>query len=100
VPLVRILVLAIALAHASGVADLVLEVACEEACEEGDCEDCPPACPTCHCPTRCPVGVASEAVHVVAPEPRVTRPVLADRDRVPATPDPNEILRVPIARLA
>jgi hypothetical protein len=44
--------------------------------------------------------VASEAVHVVAPEPRVTRPVLADRDRVPATPDPNEILRVPIARLA
>lgn len=97
---VRILVLAIALVHAMGIAD-ALELPCAEECADGDdCgDDCAPTCPTCQC-TRAPAGVA--AVAESAAFPLRGPPVAAgfrDVDRVVSSPDPREILHVPIARL-
>ena len=97
-PLIRILVLAFALAHATGVLD-AFEAACAEDCDEGDrCADgCAPMCATCQC-TRCPTVAPVEAV---AMTPAVRAPAraaaFADVERAVASPDPREILHVPIA---
>jgi len=97
VPLLRILVLAFALAHASGLSD-ALELACPEVCDDGDCEDgaCPPLCPSCH-GVRCPAGVATAVVTVEPNRPPPAAAGFAEVVGAVSSPDPREILRVPIA---
>lgn len=97
-PVLRILVLAFALAHASGLTD-AMKAACTDECDEGTgCGDgCAPLCATCQC-ARCPTVVAPE-VTATAPalRPPPIRAGYADVERAVSNPDPREILRVPIA---
>jgi hypothetical protein len=99
VPVVRVLVLALALLHATGVSD-AFEVACEDTCAEGeDCGDegCAPICPTCQC-APCPAGVAIQAPGVVAPvQQHPTTAAFHEVDDAIGGPDPREILHVPIS---
>jgi hypothetical protein len=96
VPLVRILVLALALTHVVGLADLVMDDACAEACTDDGCgKDCLPglAC-RCHCPSAMPaVGELHQAVVDVA-APREMNAFPEDQ-RMHGSPDPREILHVP-----
>jgi hypothetical protein len=97
VPLLRILVLAIALAHATGLTDLMIEAACGADCDEPDCRgSCPPACPTCHCAPRCPVGVTKDIVVLAPATPAPVTISFRDAEAAPSSPDPREILHVPI----
>jgi hypothetical protein len=99
VPWLRILVLAFALAHATGLSDLI-EVACDDDCAEQSCDDgCPPICPTCHC-VRCPTGITSSSGADLSPRPPPVSLSSHRSERTPASPEPSEILRVPIAGLA
>ena len=97
-PLLRILALAFALAHATGLTEAVMRTVCDEACEDADCKDgCPPLCPQCHCSARSLTAVRAEAV-AAPPPPTVARLDAPTRsDRLPPSADPGEILRVPIA---
>lgn len=97
-PFLRVLVLAFALLQATGLSD-AMEATCAEDCADGDdCGDegCAPICPSCHC-APCPAGVATPVVAAVLP-PRTAPTVAAfhDVDDAVSTPDPREILRVPI----
>jgi len=96
VPLLRVLVLAFALAHATGLSD-ALEAACADECTEKDCDGaCPPLCPACHC-VRCPIGIALPAIALDVPRSQQMPTRVVDTERVPSSPDPREILHVPIA---
>jgi hypothetical protein len=97
VPFLRVLVLAFAIANASGLMDVMLATECGVECAEADCDDgCPPICPTCHCVVRSPVAVTTTPA--CAEPPRVGREApFADGDRDPVCPDPREILHVPRA---
>jgi hypothetical protein len=100
VPFVRVLVLAFALALATGLSD-ALEVACADECAGQDCDDgsCPPLCATCQC-VRCPAAVAVTTLAVEPPLPEMVATAFHHHaERVPSMPDPGEILHVPIARL-
>lgn len=96
-PWLRVLVLAFAFAHATGLSDAI-EVACDEACEEeGACDDgCPPICASCSC-ARCPVATAVTSTVMAPVRPPLARVVFADVAGMPASPDRLGILRVPIA---
>jgi hypothetical protein len=100
VPLLRVLVLALALGQAIGISDFV-DVACAEDCGEQDCDDgaCPPICPSCHCATRLPVQVASSAASIDPPRPSASSAIFLAPDDAPPSPDPWEILHVPIAHI-
>lgn len=98
-PLLRILVLAFVLLHAGGLTS-ALEAACADDCAETDCDDgCPPLCPSCHC-ARGPVALAAAPPVPVAEPPRNLAAVIGLAQREPASPEPGEILHVPIARAA
>lgn len=97
-PFLRVLVLAFALAHATGVLD-ALAVPCVEECDDrGACDEaCTPMCATCQC-GRCPTAVTADPT--AEPPPFGPPPILValvDLDQALASPDPREILRVPIA---
>jgi hypothetical protein len=99
VPLVRILVLALALTHMVGLADLVLADACGEACRDDGCaSDCAPDVPChCHCPSAMPAITVAQAVEKIrTPEP--AEPSFDEQD-IHASPDPREILHVPKLRV-
>ena len=98
-PLLRVLVLAFAIANASGLIDVALGSACDVDCAERDwgrdCDGgCPPICPTCHCAVRSPVAVAAAPACLEPVRAAVAAP-FPDRERDPAVPDPREILHVP-----
>jgi hypothetical protein len=99
VPFLRVLVLAFALMHATGLSD-ALEVACVDECADAaDCDDegCPPICPTCEC-APCPPGIPMQArVEAVAVEATPMEATFASIADVASSPDPREILHVPIA---
>jgi hypothetical protein len=99
VPLLRILVLALALAQATGLTQ-VLEVACDDVCadEDGD-EGCPPVCVSCKCAPST-VGIATAPATVSTPMELAPPTVFARVGIGAPSPDPREILRVPIALLA
>lgn len=96
VPLARVVVLVLALAHAVGVADLFLDDACEQVCSDDDCgTDCIPgsAC-RCHCPSAMPmVGHAPQTVAKLEHPPIAVASTSVQN--APAIPDPREILHVP-----
>lgn len=98
-PWLRILVLAFALLHATGVSD-AMEVNCDESCEDGDdCGDegCAPICPTCAC-APCPAGMAlAPGTSLVPARMHPTLATFHVVERAVPSPDPHEILRVPIA---
>ena len=98
-PFLRVLILAFALVHATGLSD-ALDVACAGECAEDDCDDggCPPLCATCQC-ARCPAGVPIGIGGVDAPKPELVLAIFPDTERAPSSPDPGEILRVPILLL-
>jgi hypothetical protein len=95
VPLVRILVFALALTHVVGIADLVLGDECEQVCQDDGCgKDClPGAACRCHCPSAMPaLGAQQVVAKVVTPEPVM---LLAYDQQAHLNPDPREILHVP-----
>ena len=93
----RILIFALALTHAVGLADLVVDDACGVSCSDDGCgDDCLPgdAC-RCHCPSTMPLlGSSVQAATKLNP-PLDLAPLAAD-ERIHVSPDPREILRVPI----
>jgi hypothetical protein len=97
VPWLRILVLAFALLHATGASDAI-EAVCGDACKEdcGDDEGCPPLCVTCHA-AHCPSGVVAARVAIEPPPPRTTAATFEATDDAAPSPDPRDILHVPIA---
>ena len=102
-PLLRILVLVCAVAFATGALD-ALEVACTDDCADaggaGDthgCADgCTPLCPGCP-GARAPGAVTPTIMVAPAHEPPPRIDHLAHRERIVRSPDPREILHVPIA---
>lgn len=92
----RVIVFALALIHAVGLADLVMDDACEEVCTDDGCgDDCLPgvAC-RCHCPTAMSALGAVAQTAAKIPNPREVT-AFSDEQRMHASPDPLEILRVP-----
>jgi hypothetical protein len=94
-----VLVLVLALAHATGLVELVRRQACEAECRGDGCdEDCTPgsdspSCP-CHCPGQQTHVAPLIAAVAIAPATQAAPPV--DRgDGLHASPDPREILHVP-----
>ena len=65
-----------------------------EPCDDGDC---PPVCPGCAC-ARLPVAVTTTPTPVAAAPPIDQRVLTFAPESEPSTPEPQEILRVPIAR--
>jgi hypothetical protein len=94
-PLVRVLVLALALSHVVGIADFVFDDACEQACQDDDCgKDCMPGTSCrCHCPSAMPAIGGTEVAATVETPHSVALTRAEQRDH--ANPDPLEILRVP-----
>lgn len=94
-PLVRILVFALALTHVVGLADLVLGDECELRCQDDGCgKDCLPGSPCrCHCPSAMPALTTQDAVAKIdVPQPAA--PCVYDQ-QTHVSPDPREILHVP-----
>jgi len=93
-------VLALALGRAIGISDFV-DMACAEDCSEQDCGDggCPPICPSCHCVTRLPIQATSPVAGIAPPPPPASIAVFFAPGDVPPSPDPREILHVPIAHI-
>lgn len=95
VPLVRILVFALALTHVVGLADLVLGDECEVLCQDDGCgKDCLPgvAC-RCHCPSAMPALSAQQVVAKIDTPMPVA--LCAYDQQTHVSPDPREILHVP-----
>lgn len=95
----RALLVVLALLQATGIAELVRRATCEEECKDDGCdEDCAPgndspAC-VCHCPGAPMATTPVRIVETVAPA--VATVIRFERtERIPATPDPREILHVP-----
>jgi hypothetical protein len=93
----RIAVFVLALTHVVGLADLVLDDGCEEVCSDDGCgTDCLPgiAC-RCHCPSGLPLLSSSPQAVAKLATSRSTVPSSVEQ-RMHESPDPREILRVPI----
>jgi hypothetical protein len=85
--------------QASGLSSWLFPVACDEQCEE---DGGGPCSPTCSCGVCCAYGrslVRSESARA-APVLEATRLSSVLAAKVPASPPPREIFRVPRARLA
>ena len=102
VPLLRALVLAVVLGHATGLAGALERLCagdCADDCGERDrgCDDgtCPPVCASCQC-ARAPTMIATVPAAIVAPLPIAVRATHGADAAPPASPDPREILHVPI----
>jgi len=95
VPLLRMLVLALALTHMVGLAEMLLGDACDEMCRDDECAtDCVPDVP-CHC--HCPSAMA--AISAVVIVEKIRTPMLCEacteEQQAHVSPDPREILHVP-----
>lgn len=62
--------------------------------------DCPPSCPTCACTARAAHVLPDATFALTVPVPLPAAAVPPVRATAPPSPDPHEILHVPIARLA
>ena len=99
VVLPRVLLLVLALAHATGVVELMRRQVCEVECRSDGCDDdCTPSsdapsCP-CHCPSL-PTHLASPLATVaIVPATQAVPPFDSD-DGLHPSPDPREITHVP-----
>jgi hypothetical protein len=98
VVLPRVLLLVLALTHATGLAEVMRRMACEVECRDDGCDnDCvpgdAPSCP-CHCPgmqSQLPPAVVAV---VIAPATQAAVPFDSD-DGLHQSPDPREIAHVP-----
>jgi hypothetical protein len=94
-----VLLLVLALAHATGLVELGRRAACAEECRSDGCdEDCTPgndspSCP-CHCPTLQTHVAPLIAAVAIAPAKQAA-PSIDREDRLHASPDPREISHVP-----
>ena len=97
VRVVRALILVLAFGQAIGVSDFV-DMACAEDCGDQDCDDgaCPPICPSCHCVTRLAANAVGAIATLGRPLTWASSAAFFDTDDAPPSPDPTEILRVPI----
>ena len=95
----RVLLLVLALVHATGLAEVMQRQACEAECRSDGCDnDCTPgnelpSCP-CHCPslqTDLPLLITAVTI-IPATRPA---PLFDGGDGVHPSPDPREILHVP-----
>lgn len=97
VPLLRILALVVALTNMVGLADIVLSDACEEMCKDDGCDkDCPPGM-ACHCHSASAVPSVGTVQLVGTIDTPELVEACSDEQQAHASPDPREILRVPIA---
>lgn len=98
---VKVLMLLLVMGQALGLDMLVGEDVCAQQCpDDADGRNCPPVCPACACSLHgSPTVLPSAPMLVVRPQ-SVTRVRMAEAERTPLAPEPDEILRVPIAALA
>lgn len=97
VPVLRILALVVALTNMVGLADIVLSDACEEMCKDDGCDkDCPPGM-ACHCHSASAVPSVGTVQLVGTIDTPELLEACSDEQQAHASPDPREILRVPIA---
>ena len=95
----RVLLLVLALAHATGVVELVRRQVCEAECRsDGYDDDCTPGgdsptCP-CHCPSLQTHVASPLAVVAIVPATQAAAPFDSD-DGLHPSPDPREIAHVP-----
>lgn len=94
----RLLLLVLVLVNTSGLASAV-EVACGDDCAGEPCDDgdCPPVCASCAC-ARLPLATAAAPATEAAQVPVGLRTLSFAPQAEPSAPEPQEILRVPIAR--
>jgi hypothetical protein len=96
----RVLLLVLALLHATGIDEVMRRACCEAGCERNGCEnDCPPGdvgpgCP-CHCPSAPTATPPAVVVQPIQPPDRSTPITFEHTDRPHPSPDPREILHVP-----
>ncbi|HEY0992462.1 MAG TPA: hypothetical protein VGD80_35660 [Kofleriaceae bacterium] len=95
----RVMLLALALLHATGLAEVMRRQACEVECRNDGCgSDCTPendspSCP-CHCPGMQTQVAAPLATVAIAPATQAAPPFDSD-DGIHESPDPREISHVP-----
>lgn len=99
VSLPRVLLLVLALVHATGLAEVMRRQVCEAECRNDGCgNDCTPGTESPSCPCHCP-GLQSNltlAITAVAVVPAARPvPLFEARDGSPPSPDPHEIWHVP-----
>src|SRR6185503_16577425 len=94
----RVLLLVLAMAHATGLAEVIRRQACEAECRNDGCDDdCTPSdspsCP-CHCPSLQTQIAPLVAAVAIAPATQAAPPHDGD-DGFHPSPDPREISHVP-----
>jgi hypothetical protein len=93
--------LCVVLGQAVGLSLFVGEDACAADCEDDvQGKNCPPICPTCACSVRSAPTVPPLTTGLLPPASVTTMSAIAAVDTVPPSPEPREILHVPIAVLA
>jgi hypothetical protein len=99
----RVLLLVLALLHATGLDEVIRRACCEQECKSDGCEnDCTPgdaASCLCHCPTTPTATPPAVAVQTIAPATRSTALTFDRADRRIPSPDPREISHVPRAHI-
>ena len=98
----RVLVLVLALLHATGITEVMRRASCEEECKRDGCDnDCTPGggAPSClcHCPTTPTAAPPVVAVQTIAPPTQATTITFERAERRHRSPDPREIAHVPRA---
>ena len=98
--IVQLLMLFLVLGQALGLDWVAAEDACQESCDDDtDGRHCPPSCPSCTCSLRSAPAVPPTAPVIVA-LPTTSTVSVPETERIPGTPEPREIMHVPIALLA
>jgi len=96
----RVLLLVLALLHATGLHEVVRRATCEEECRRDGCDnDCTPGqdAPSClcHCPTTPAATPPAFAVQTIEPPTHATAITFERTERRHPSPDPREIAHVP-----
>ena len=96
---ILLLMLSLVLGQAVGLDWVLGEDACAQDCpDDAEGRKCPPVCPNCACSLR-PAPLLPSSAPVVVLLPTRSPIVFAEAYRRPTTPEPREILHVPIAFL-
>jgi hypothetical protein len=97
----RVLLLVLALLHATGFDEVVRRAICEEECRSDGCNnDCTPGdAPSClcHCPSTPTATAPAIAVQAMPPASQATAIIFERTDPLLSSPDPREIWHVPRA---
>jgi hypothetical protein len=96
---ILLLMLSLVLGQAAGLDRVLGEDACAQDCpDDAQGRKCPPLCPNCACSVQ-PAPILPGSALAVVLLPTRSAIVFSEAYRRPATPEPREILHVPIAFL-